>query len=140
NNLPNDLEAFYEYIEDFVEFWYFDTNISEQGEELYIYMNARGEQMQANENIKADLLSKLDTTEEKNKYGKLWEDWQDYFWVNRGDNENADKGFNTFLSWCKLLKSIENRYQHNTELTAEEIEDFADFIRGKESINIKQTK
>lgn len=139
NNLPNDLEAFYEYIEDFVEFWYFDTNISEQGEELYIYMNARGEQMQANENIKADLLSKLDTTAEKNKYGKLWEDWQDYFWVNRGDNENADKGFNTFLSWCKLLKSIENRYQHNTELNAEEIEDFADFIRGKQSINIKQT-
>lgn len=140
NNLPNNLEAFYEYIEDYVEFWYFDTNISEQGEELYIYMNARGEQMQANENIKADLLSKLDTTEEKNKYGKLWEDWQDYFWVNKGDNENADKGFNTFLSWCKLLKSIENRYQHNTELTTKEIEDFADFIRGKESINIKQTK
>ncbi len=135
NNIPNNLEAFYEYIEDFVEFWYFDTNISEQGEELYIYMNARGEQMQANENIKADLLSKLDTTAEKNKYGKLWEDWQDYFWVNRGDNENADKGFNTFLSWCHLLKTIEN----NTELTTEEIEDFADFIRGKESINIKQT-
>lgn len=140
NNLPNDLEAFYEYIEDYVEFWYFDTNISEQGEELYIYMNARGEQMQSNENIKADLLSKLDTTEEKNKYGKLWEDWQDYFWVNRGDNENADQGFNTFLSWCQLLKSIENRYQNNTELTTDEIEDFADYIRGKQTLNFELIK
>ncbi len=140
NKLPNDLEPFYNYIEDFVEFWYFDTNISEQGEELYIYMNARGEQMQANENIKADLLIELETIGDKNKYGKLWEDWQDYFWINKGGNDNADNGFNTFLSWCQLLKSIENRYENNVELSTEEIEDFADFIRGKKTLNFKLIK
>jgi uncharacterized protein with ParB-like and HNH nuclease domain len=140
NKLPEDLESFYDYVESFVEFWYFDTNISEQGEELYIYMNARGEQMQANENIKADLLSELDNIEDKNKYGKLWEDWQDYFWINRGGNDNADNGFNTFLSWCQLLKSIENRYEKNVELSTEEIEDFADFIRGKKTLNFKLIK
>jgi hypothetical protein len=106
---------FLTYILDYVDCWYFDTNISEQGEELYIYMNARGEQIQNNENIKADLLGALKDTdvesvsnrkdyiEEKTvtglkKYwGKKWEEWQDFFWINRGGNENADNGFNEFL-------------------------------------------
>ncbi|MDO6674990.1 DUF262 domain-containing protein [Tenacibaculum sp. 1_MG-2023] len=91
-------EALFDYVETKVEFWYFDTNISEQGEELYIYMNARGEHMQANENIKAVLLEKLPDIEEKNRYGKKWEEWQDFFWVKRDKNQNADKGFNQFLS------------------------------------------
>src|SRR5690606_4856851 len=73
-------------------------------------------------------------------YGKLWEDWQDFFWQNKGENENADIGFNSFLSWCQLLKSIENRYENNIELSAEEIEDFADFIRGKQTLNFKLIK
>ncbi|MFM9472255.1 DUF262 domain-containing protein [Flavobacterium psychrophilum] len=54
---------FLNYILDYVDCWYFDTNISEQGEELYIYMNARGEQIQNNENIKADLLGALKETD-----------------------------------------------------------------------------
>lgn len=121
---------FLNYILDYVDCWYFDTNISEQGEELYIYMNARGEQIQNNENIKADLLGALkesdiklvsdrdDYSEEKNvdgikKYwGKKWEDWQDFFWVNKGANDNADNGFNEFLKCVagleQYLVKIEN--------------------------------
>src|SRR5690606_13000417 len=98
-------KAFYQYLEDFTEFWYFDTNVSEQGEELYIYMNARGEQMQSNENIKADLLSRHRDINVKNEYGKYWEDWQDFFWVNRGGNKNADRGFNEFLA---CIAGLEN--------------------------------
>jgi hypothetical protein len=33
---------FLNYVQHFIEFWYFDTNLSDQGEELYIYMNAVG--------------------------------------------------------------------------------------------------
>lgn len=130
-NFANELIEIYSYIENQVDFWYFDTNISEQGEELYIYMNARGEQMQINENLKADLLSKLHKTSEKNYYGKLWEDWQDFFWKYRGKNENADFGFNMFLNWCKILLSIEKRINDKTDLTTDEIELYADYIRGK---------
>lgn len=107
---PN-LNDFYFFVENLIDFWYFDTNISEQGEELYIFMNARGEQMQGNENIKADLLGKLETTEEKNKYGKLWEEWQDFFWKHRGNNENADIGFNQFLTCVAGLE----RYLNDTQ-------------------------
>ena len=52
-------------------------------------MNARGEQMQENENLKADLLGKMklingDTeslTVKKDKKGKTWEEWQHFFWM-----------------------------------------------------------
>ena len=113
NNLNS--KNFLNYILDYVDCWYFDTNISEQGEELYIYMNARGEQIQNNENIKADLLGALkeediklvssredynlthDINGLKKYWGKKWEDWQDFFWINKGSNDNADNGFNEFL-------------------------------------------
>lgn len=113
-NLLNSKD-FLNYILDYVDCWYFDTNISEQGEELYIYMNARGEQIQNNENIKADLLGALkegdvklvsdredysqthDINGLKKYWGKKWENWQDFFWENKGSNDNADNGFNEFL-------------------------------------------
>jgi Protein of unknown function DUF262 len=111
----NEVE-FLEYIQEHVEFWYFDTNISEQGEELYIYMNARGEQMQSNENLKADILSNLPSAE-KNRCGELWEHWQDLFWKNRQDNENADSGFNEFLKCIAGLENYlkGNRFFYSTE-------------------------
>lgn len=144
-----DTITFYDYFEN-VECWYFDTNKSEQGEELYIYMNARGEQIQNNENIKADLLGALtekdilivsakhDYSEEisvvglKKYWGKKWEEWQDFFWKNRGENENADNGFNEFLKCIAglevyLIKILEPSYQHKNifeQLTLLKIEDY----------------
>ena len=100
-------EDFYGYLEEYTEFYYFDTNISEQGEDLYIYMNARGEHVQSNENVKADLLSRLRTLEEKNEYGTQWEAWQDFFWKNKGkSNKNADAGFNEFLACISGLTNL----------------------------------
>ena len=111
-------EAFFDYLEEYTEFYYFDTNISEQGEDLYIYMNARGEQMQSSENLKADLLSHLATPLEKDEQGTKWEAWQDFFWQHRGrgtskgksrrkgPNPNADAGFNEFLACISGLTNL----------------------------------
>ena len=107
------VQEFFDYIENMVEFWYFDTNVSEQGEELYIYMNARGEAMQGNENIKADLLGRLDSADLKNSFGIKWEKWQDFFWKKRGENTNADKGFNQFLSCIAGLEYYLNSDKSN---------------------------
>lgn len=102
-----DEAEFFDYLGEYTELWYFDTNISAQGEQLYIYLNARGENVQANENLKAEMLSRLSDSNEKEQRGKDWEDWQDFFWKNRSlgkkdgtsnANPNADIGFNEFLS------------------------------------------
>lgn len=127
-------EDFINYVQDYIEFWYFDTNISEQGEELYIYMNARGEQMQENENLKADLLGKIKTEENakksvveiKNEWGKKWEDWQHFFWINRQKNINADKGFNEFIN---CIAGLENYLGNKAVIYSKD--DFEKDKRGK---------
>ena len=99
------IDDFLYYLLNHVRFWYFDTNISEQGEELYVYMNARGERMQSNENLKAELLSQIPDPE-KNGWGRKWEEWQGVFWLLRGEHENADNVFNEFI-YC--ISGLENQ-------------------------------
>lgn len=129
-----DEAPFYQYLQNMVDIWYFDTNISEQGEELYIYINARGEQIQDNENIKADLLGRLESDEEKNCYGLLWEQWQDFFWLNKGEeNENADDGFNEFLA---CISGLEN-YLSGDESYFYSTDDFDENKEAKKKKGIK---
>ena len=91
-----------DYLENYVEFNFFDTNISSQGEKLYLYMNSRGESLSYQETIKALLISKCDETE-KNEFGLIWETWQDFFWQHRGTNSNADEGLQNFLKWAVII-------------------------------------
>jgi uncharacterized protein with ParB-like and HNH nuclease domain len=97
----------FNFAENNIELWYFDTDKSEQGEELYIYMNSRGEPVKANENIKAQLLEGLDENK-KRLEGLKWEDWQSFFWKHKSKlvNSNADKGFDEFLKWIKIIQFI----------------------------------
>lgn len=107
---------FYEYLENLVECWYFDTNESAQGEELYIYLNARGESIADNENLKARLLGELRDPLKKAEWGRTWEVWQDYFWTNRHRglreklaNSNADRGFNAFLACIQGFMAFQRK-------------------------------
>lgn len=118
------------FIEDNIELFYFDTSKSEQGEELYIYMNSRGESVQSNENIKAQLLEGLSEVV-KHEKGKLWEEWQNFFWLGKDINdENADNGFDEFLRWIEIIGSITN----NPSLTQKEQSDFIRNIKGMSKI------
>ena len=120
----------FNYLENNVEFWYFDTNKSKQGEELYIYMNSRGEAVQENEKIKASLLEKLSDTE-KGRWGKEWEEWQAFFWKNRNQNDNADNGFNKFLKWIKIINSITQKHK----ISLSEQEDYVKRTMSSDNIN-----
>jgi len=96
-------EEFLSYVENFVELNYFDTHLSEQGEQLYIYMNSRGEQLSYQEIIRAELMQKV-SNDKKKDLGKTWEKWQNYFWINKGTkNENSDIGFEEFLKWATII-------------------------------------
>ena len=106
-----EIDSLLDYIENFIELNYFDTHLSEQGEQLYIYMNSRGESLSYQEIIRAEIVNKERDTKEKKKIGIEWEEWQNYFWINRGfnkenkseNNESADKGFEEFLKWATII-------------------------------------
>jgi len=97
-----------DYVENYIEFWYFNISESKQGEELYLYMNSRGETVSPNESIKAGLL-KGKEVKEKKEWGAKWEHWQNFFWRNRDRNPNADKGIEEFLKWIKFIEIVKSK-------------------------------
>ena len=100
-------DSLIDYIENYIEFNYFDTNISEQGERLYIYMNSRGEGLSIQEKLKPLIVGRIED-EKKLEVGNSWERWQDFFWKHRGKNHNADKGFEEFCKWATVIHMIVN--------------------------------
>lgn len=101
----NDATKYYSHFINKIVFWHFKTEATSEGEELYITMNARGEDLAANEITKAALM-----LEDKDLFdsGIKWEKWQQIFWKNRDQNraiQSADFGFNSFID---CIAGLEN--------------------------------
>lgn len=101
----NDSIKYYSHFINKIVFWHFKTEATSEGEELYITMNARGEDLAANEITKAALM-----LEDKDLFdsGIKWEKWQQIFWKNRDQNraiQSADFGFNSFID---CIAGLEN--------------------------------
>lgn len=93
----DDESQYYHYFLSNIVFWHFKTEATSQGEELYITMNARGEELADNEITKAALMPQGEQLFES---GQKWEEWQQFFWKNRDRyvaHQSADAGFNGFL-------------------------------------------
>lgn len=116
-----DVDSLIDYVENYIEFNYFDTNMSEQGEKLYLYMNSRGEALSAQEKIKSIIVgrsaAKLDA-------GREWENWQNFFWRLRGMDENADRGFFEFIKWAVILHYFDT---HKDESVSPKV--FEEYVR-----------
>lgn len=105
-------EQYFDFILTKIRFWHFKTDATSQGEELYITMNARGEQLVNNEMRRAEMLP----AEQQVKWGTKWELWQALFWKNRmrglkptdNENLNADRGFNNFIDCVDGLEQFHN--------------------------------
>jgi hypothetical protein len=112
-----------------IHFWHFKTEATSQGEELYITMNSRGEQLSDNEMQKARVLPSSDLL----KYGKEWEKWQTFFWRNRragkANNQNADKGFNNFLSCIENLERFNKTLFEGGILDVQSIKKYMDGLQ-----------
>lgn len=96
---------YYNHLLNNIVFWHFKTEVTSEGEELYITMNARGEDLADNEITKAALM--LDGKDLVNS-GQKWEEWQHLFWKNRDKNrttQSADFGFNSFIN---CISGLEN--------------------------------
>lgn len=112
---------FIDYVENFIEFNYFDTGRSRQGERLYLYMNSRGEQLSQQEQIRPTIIQRSEQGEKLN-VGRAWERWQDFFWKHRDTTEknaNADAGFNGFLKVAAILHQYHRRVE-GKEMTMED--------------------
>ena len=107
----NSEEKYFDYIKSKIKFWHFKTEETSQGEELYITMNSRGQQLADNESIRAKLFDSDLVRENPLEWSEKWENWQDFFWKNRSKTRgfSADEGFNEFLRWVQLLKMIEKQ-------------------------------
>lgn len=100
----NDNNYYFDFLLTNIRFWHFKTEATSQGEELYITMNLRGEQLTDNEMKKARMLPQ----DQLVKHGRDWESWQTFFWLNKDNcvsNPNADRGFNAFL---ECIEGMEN--------------------------------
>lgn len=90
-------------------------------------MNSRGRHLVENETLKAKFLSKLNSIEDKESWGKKWEIWQDFFWVNRLNNPDSDNGFNEFLRIVQIISMSIGKYsttQVNQFVTSNDNIDF----------------
>lgn len=130
--LYDDVESLIDYVENYIEFNYFDTNISEQGEKLYLYMNSRGESLSPQERVKSVIVGR---SSDKLEAGRMWEDWQNFFWRIRPESDkNADRGFFEFLKWAVIIhvcmhQDSKIKKTINTEKARSRIEEIEDYIR-----------
>lgn len=115
---------YFDYLLTNIHFWHFKTEATSQGEELYITMNSRGEQLSDNEMQKSRVLPSSDLY----KYGRKWESWQTFFWRNRtkghAKNVNADKGFNNFLACIEGLEYFNDSSKKGSTIEVDTIETY----------------
>lgn len=113
----NDEDLYYDYLLTRIHFWHFKTDVTSQGEELYITMNSRGEELSDNEVQKARKLKVANQLE----WGPRWEEWQTFFWRNRtkggAKNVDADKGFNNLLFCVEAMaERLKKDYSHINDI------------------------
>lgn len=99
-----------------IKFYHLDLLGIKQSDNLYVKMNARGEQLTSFENFKADLvgyLSKKDDLKDFVALGnkkyilKKWDvNWTDLFWKERGKEDGVDDLFFTFIKRFLLNRYI----------------------------------
>jgi len=100
NNTDIDFDSFGEFVLKNLRVLYYDMENRSRGEETYVVINTTGEPLSATENIKPILLGSTKLTEkESKKYSDQWEEREDWFWQNRGNDKTSDKGMQDFFMW-----------------------------------------
>lgn len=93
---------FGEFIVNHISFLYIDLGNRKNGEETFVVINTTGEPLSATENLKPHLITKQ-PQEHQDACSKKWEEWETFFWQNRGENDTADNGLKEFFRWITLL-------------------------------------
>ena len=88
-------------------FLYYNMGNRSKGEETFVVINTTGEPLSSTENLKPLLISKQPIERQK-ECAQKWEQWEQFFWKNRGKNDTADNGLKEFFRWVMLLQKPSN--------------------------------
>ena len=114
---PDDFHLKYESCISGVEFWYFNVGQTSQGEELYITMNSRGEQLTDSEQIKPLLFAKAKkdktTPIHGSSWGKAWDDWEEFFFSLKSSDQNISHVENAIDLFIKMVIELRSLNEHN---------------------------
>lgn len=127
------LNLSYDNIINNVKFWYFNVGVTSQGEELYITMNSRGEQLTDSEQIKPLLFAKAKKEKAMpascTSWGKAWDEWEEFFFSYYHDNikeedgiKSVDTAMNNFI---RAIIELNTCTEHRNMAANEDIENIS---------------
>ena len=107
-----------------ITFYFLDLVGLRQSDDLYLKMNARGEQLTDFENFKADLTEYLTDNKESDEYKdfldlrdgfpiKMDRDWADIFWKDEDGDEAYMAFINRFFLNCVILDKKDGKHKYN---------------------------
>lgn len=102
NEKSIDCASFGKYIIENLSFLYYDMENRTKGEETFVVINTTGEPLSATQNLKPLLIGRQ-AKEKQDECAQKWEQWEQFFWKNRGTNDTADNGLKEFFRWIMLL-------------------------------------
>ena len=97
-----DCATFGKYIIGNLSFLYYDMENRTKGEETFVVINTTGEPLSATQNLKPLLIGRQ-AKDKQDECAQRWEQWEQFFWKNRGKNDTADNGLKEFFRWIMLL-------------------------------------
>jgi uncharacterized protein with ParB-like and HNH nuclease domain len=93
---------------------YYDMGDRQHGEETFVVINTTGEPLTATENLKPILLGNI-KEEVRKKHSEEWEEREDWFWNNRGEDITSDNGLADFYLWYWQIKRLQEKWYHKDE-------------------------
>ena len=103
-----------------IEFWYYPIDETSLGEDLYITMNSRGKTLDNAEKLKPLLFEK--SRKELKNWGKIWDDWEDFFFtlLNGDDIAKINVAMNNLI---RIVWELKTCGEHNELKPFEAIKD-----------------
>ena len=105
----NDWEGFGNYLLNKLQFLYYDMGTRSRGEETYVVINTTGEPLSPAENIKPIVIGRIADEVRKKKCSGEWEEREEWFWKNRGDQKTSDINSYMFLVWYWQIGLLQER-------------------------------
>ncbi|WP_281226974.1 DUF262 domain-containing protein [Flavobacterium aquiphilum] len=106
----DDLNLFADFLLNKIEFFYFDMNNRETGEDMFVVINTTGEPLTATENIKPLIIGNIKDETDRELASNLWEKWEKWFWEHKTDKEHeADNGLNKFFIFYWQIKLLQEK-------------------------------